>query len=228
MHIEKQKKDKMLCMLEDAEKSMKIFKSNAADLSRFVPQKLSSFQRKKIHDIAVRTGDILAKDLPRGKKYIKKHYTREEWQEDCKLVEDVLVIGTSKIVAHAQEIQNIINGEYGSILDRSLDSHVVPTISLAMKVIRQACDIINYTGICLDEAFHDDFDIIVDTDEIVPQKSWEHYKKALDKLDADMRKSYESKKKNLEKKYGDKIHRSVQPEMDYYVEMEGGKDERED
>lgn len=220
MNITKEKKSVMLNMMAKAAGDVSVLHSTAVEMERYAPKKLSSWQKQKIKDIAKKTGDILAKDFPKSKTYIKKHYTKEQWETDCKLVEDILVVGTSKMVAHAREIKNIVNGEWGEVLKNSLDTAVVPTITLAMDIICQACDMVNYTGICLDEAFHDDWDIIVDMDDVVPPKSWEHYKKALEKLDADMRKSYKSKKKNLERTYGDKIHRAVKPETDYYVEAE--------
>lgn len=220
MNITKEKKSVMLGMMAKAADNVSVLHSTAVEMERYAPKKLSSWQKQKIKDITKKTGNILAKGFPKSKTYVKKNYTQAQWENDCKLVEDILVIGTSKMVAHAQEIKNIVEGEWGEVLKKSLDTAVVPTITLAMDIIRQACDMVNYTGVCLDEAFHDDWDIIVDMDDVVPPKSWEHYKKALEKLDADMRKSYNSKKKNLEKTYGDKIHRAVKPETDYYVEAE--------
>lgn len=130
---------------------------------------------------------------------MKKHYSQEDWDRDCKLVEEILAPGTAKITAYSQAILNEVNSDFGKTLEESLDTTVVPTIRLSVAMIRQACAMIKYCETCLSEAFHDDWDLIVEVDDMIPEKAWDRYKKAVDMLDKDIRKQYASKKKSLEK-----------------------------
>ncbi len=217
-NIKSKPKQEMMSMLDKAEGQIKVFHSVASEMYKFAPRKLNSLQKNKVKEIAEKAADLIVKGLPNAKKSLKKHYSQEDWERDCKLVEEVLAPGTAKMVAHAQEIKNLANNDFGQTLEASLDTTVVPTMRLCVEMIRNACDMLNYAEVCLSEAFHDDWDLIVEVEDIVPERDWERYKNALESLDKEMRKSYESKKKNLEKTYGKSLHRSIKPEMDYYVE----------
>ena len=218
-HIEKKRKEALSKMFDEAENLTRNFRSVAAEMYKFAPRKLNQSQKNKVRDIAKTASEIISDDFKNARKAIKKHYTQEDWERDCQIVENILTFGTAKIVLHAQEILNECNGDFGKTLEDSLDTTVVPTLRLAMKMIRVACDMVNYTETCLSEAFHDDWDLIVEIDDIIPEKALTHYRKACEKLDADMRKNYRNKKLALEKKYGDKIHRSVCPNMDYTINV---------
>lgn len=222
MNIKKQNKAEMERLMNIGEKNSRIFKSVASEMYQFAPQKLNESQKAKVKSIAEKSAELIVKGIPESKKAIKRFYTEDEWKRDCKIVEDVMVIGTGRLTGHAQAILNIVNGEFGQCLEASLDTTVVPTLKMCCAMIRNACDMINYCGECLEEAFHDEWDLIVEIDDIKSSKAWERYETALKMLDADMRKKYENKKKQLEKQYGDAIHRSKAPEDVYYYEDENG------